>query len=261
LHYSYLVVEGPQDVEFIGRILRTDAFHGVRLFDELESFWHPLIPRIFPHGGDLRKRVPLPVFFQSGEHSVAIHSVEGKDKLATSVEETVRLPGFRAVEIEVVGFFLDADFRLSVAETFARFKGDLQQRGLRAPETPGVVSGTTPRTGMYIFPDNEHPGTLENLLDTCADTVYPALREKARQFTAGAAALPLMDEDRSEFLKPSGALKITVGCIANFLRPTRAIQVSIADNRWLCNECLAIPVIAKLQAFLKDLIGYRPSSA
>ena len=49
-------------------------------------------------------------------------------------------------------------------------------------------------------------------------------------------------------------MKVTMGCIANFLRPAKAIQTSIADNRWVCEESLALPSIASLDAFLKDLI-------
>ena len=46
-----------------------------------------------------------------------------------------------------------------------------------------------------------------------------------------------------------------MGCVANFLKPTRAIQTNIADNRWLCAGSLALPSIARLHAFLKELIG------
>ena len=74
IEHALIVVEGPHDVEFVGRLLRLDGFARVRYESELDGFWQPLVPRAFPHGGDLLKRVPVPSFFARGEHSVAVHS-------------------------------------------------------------------------------------------------------------------------------------------------------------------------------------------
>ncbi len=255
MQYSYLVVEGPQDLEFIGRLLRASGFKKVRREEHLEAFWHPLIPRQYPPGGDLLKRVPVPVFFQNSNHSIAIHSAGGIGRLVPTVEETRSTPGFRSTEISSIGLFLDADWQTPVPDTFARLKADIVAIKLAVADQPGAVNQAAPRIGIFIFPDNHSPGTLENLLDDCASLIYPELREKAGQFTAGAAAIALPNEDRREFDRPSGEIKVTMGCIANFLKPTRAIQTSIDKNRWLCEDSLALPNIARLHAFLKELIG------
>lgn len=254
MQYSYLVVEGPQDLEFVGRLLRAGGLHKVQREEKLEAFWHPLIPRHFPPGGDLLKRVPVPVFFQSPSHSVAIHSAGGIDRLVPTVGETLIVPGFKSPDLSSIGIFLDADWQTAVQDTFAALKAEMQTVGLPAADEPGTVNHAAPRTGIFIFPDNHSLGTLENLLDDCATLVYPELREKARQFIAGGSATSLTNEDLGEFAKPAGEIKVKMGCIANFLRPTRAIQTSIADNRWLCDESSALPNIARLHAFLKDLI-------
>ena len=156
--------------------------------------------------------------------------------MVPTVSETLRVPGFKSGEISSVGLFLDADWQTPIPDTFARLKAAIEAVGLPAADKPGTVNHTGVRTGIFIFPDNHSPGTLENLLDDCAARIYPELREKVQQFTAGAATASLTREDRSEFAKPAGEIKVTMGCIANFLRPTRAIQTSIADNRWLCDE-------------------------
>jgi hypothetical protein len=260
VQYSYLVVEGPHDLEFIGCLLRARGLHKVQREEKLEAFWHPLVPRNYPPGGDLLKRVPVPVFFQSTTHSVAIHSAGGIDRLVPTVEETRSTPGFRSSEISSFGLFLDADWQTPVPDTFAQIKTEIQVIGLSSADEPGTVSRAAPRTGIFIFPDNRGPGTLENLLDHCAALVYRELREKAQQFAAGAAMLPHASDDRKEFDKPAGKTKVTMGCIANFLRPAKAIQTSIADNRWVCEETLALPSIAALHAFLKDLIGLNVGS-
>ena len=255
MRYSYLVVEGPQDLEFIGRLLHARGLHKVQKEEKLEAFWQPVIPRLYPPGGDLLKRVPVPVFFQSSSHSVAIHSAEGIDQLVTTAGDTLIIPGFKSAEISSIGIFLDAD-QAEAEHNFGLLKAKAQTVGLPAfPDEPGSVNHTGVRTGIFIFPNNHSSGTLENLLDDCAALIYPDLRERAQQFTAEAATDSLMKEDLREFAKPAGKLKVTMGCIANFLRPTKAIQTSIADNRWLCEESLALPDIANLHVFLKDLIG------
>ncbi|HXM44623.1 MAG TPA: DUF3226 domain-containing protein [Bryobacteraceae bacterium] len=255
MQYSYLVVEGPHDLEFIGRLLRASGLHKVQREAKLGAFWHPLVPRQYPPGGDLLKRVPVPVFFQSASHSVAIHSAGGVNRLVPTVEETRSTPGFKSSEISSVGLFLDADWQTPASDAFTQLKAEIQAIGLPSADAPGTVNRAVPRMGVFIFPDNRNPGTLENLLDDCAALVYRELREKAQQFTAGAATVQHTNNDRKEFDKPAGKMKVTTGCIANFLRPAKAIQTSIEDNRWVCEESLALPRIAALHAFLQDLIG------
>lgn len=53
IQYAYLVIEGPHDVEFIGRFLKLKGFSRVRMMSELDEFWHQLVPREFPFAGDL----------------------------------------------------------------------------------------------------------------------------------------------------------------------------------------------------------------
>lgn len=254
MQYSYLVVEGPHDVEFIGRLLRICGLRKLRLIKDLAAYWRPTVPPSFPHGGDLLKRVPVPVFFQSDTHAVAVHSAGSISRLAPTVEETFAILGTKKAEISSIGLFLDAD-QNGAHNPFELLKAKIQTIGLAFPDQPGEVNHTGVRTGIFIFPDNHSPGTLENLLDDCAALIYPELREKAQQFTAGVATAPLMKKDLREFVKPAGRMKVTMGCIANFLRPAKAIQTSIADNRWLCDDSLTLPNIARLNAFLKDLLG------
>ena len=54
--YGFLVVEGPHDVEFVYRLLNPFGLERVRLEKDLDDFMQPLVPRTFPHGGDLEKR-------------------------------------------------------------------------------------------------------------------------------------------------------------------------------------------------------------
>jgi len=255
LQFSYLVVEGPHDAEFIGRLLRLSGLRKLRKIEDLAAYWRPTIPSTFPYRGDLLTRVPVPVFFQSATHSIAVHSAGSISRLVPTVEETFAILGAKRAEISSIGIFLDADWQIPIPNTFARLKAEIEAVSLATPERPGTVNQNGVRTGIFIFPDNHKPGTLEDLLDECAALIYPELRKNAQQFTTGAATAALTKKERREFEKPAGRLKATMGCVANFLKPAKAIQNSIEDNRWLCSESLALDNISKLDNFLKVLVG------
>jgi len=255
LRYAYLVVEGPQDVAFIGRLLRIDGLRKIQQIQQLDPFWRPVIPRTFPPDGDLLKRVPVPAFFQSNTHSVAVHSAGGVSRLVDTVEETRAALGAQRDDVTSIGVFLDADWNVAARARFSQIKAQLLRIGLPTAEEPGVVHDGGLRTGVFIFPDNRSSGTLENLLEACAAAVYPELRDTARQFTAAAAMLSLTEEDRREYSMPSGEIKVVVSSIATFLNPTKAIQNSIEDNRWLSGDALKLESIGKLRGFLEGLLA------
>ena len=93
--FGYLVVEGPHDVEFMYRLLSTHGLGRVKMMDALDPFFVPLVPRSFPPDDDLQKRVPVPLFSQSGTHSVAVHSAIGDSRLIQTVEENAALVPLR----------------------------------------------------------------------------------------------------------------------------------------------------------------------
>ena len=72
--YGYLVVEGPQDVELVYRLLKPFNIERIRLEADLDPFFVPLVPRTYPPSGDLLARVPVPLFLGSCTHVVAVHS-------------------------------------------------------------------------------------------------------------------------------------------------------------------------------------------
>jgi hypothetical protein len=79
--YGFLVVEGPHDVEFVYRLLSPRGMRRVQMEADLDPFLRPLIPKDYLPGGDLQKRMPTPLFLQSGSHAVAIHSAEGDTRV------------------------------------------------------------------------------------------------------------------------------------------------------------------------------------
>lgn len=257
MRYAYLVVEGPQDVEVVARLLKPYGFERVRQFDALDGYWHALVPRTFPHKGELNQPVPVPVFFASEETevSVAVQSAGSDSRIVPRIEETlvVRFPA----PLNALGAILDADSKKTPQERFKAVQDSLVKLGLAFPEQPGQVSIASPRCGIFVLPDNQTAGTLEDLLLECADVHYAGLVREARAFVARIQPddAAFTREDMKELRKPAGVQKATVASVVSVLKPGRTLQVSLQDNRWLEGAALDLPRVARAQQFLRELLS------
>lgn len=259
MHYGYLVVEGPHDVEFVGATLKPHGFRRVGSLKKLDPFWVPLVPRTFPpDDDDLLRRVPVPTFFVSPTHSVAIDSAIGDTRLVKTLRQTFLIMPDLADRLASTAILLDADNdkRTSLTERFKVVRAGIRDTGLIAPDRPGEVTTGTPRSGVFIFPDNSTPGTLEDLLLDAAAQTYPTL------LVSSTRHVQAMHEDRSwargsdldELSKPAGIHKATVAAMASILKPGKAIQTSIQDNRWLDAAARELPRLRSFAGFLATLL-------
>lgn len=222
--------------------------------EDLDAFWHRLVPTSYPPGGDLSKRVPVPVFFGTDTASVAVHSAGGIERIPQTILATL---GNLEEPVDGLGVVIDADDRGASTRWQAVRNG---LRDIRLGTHPGEVVEGPPRAGIFALPDNEREGTLETLLLACAEKAYPALLEKARDFVE---ELDPSDtrfftnaRDRKDFEKPFGKTKAIAASIAGVLRPGKSIQVSIQDNQWLRHpEAVALPDVENLLSFVDTLLG------
>jgi hypothetical protein len=252
-HRTYIAVEGQHDVAFIDRLLHSLGFVIIQQFNNLDSYWHKVVPRDFPHGGDLLRRVPVPQFFRfSDDVSVAVHYGAGDSAISTAIKDTLTI---LPTPPSALGFILDADNVLLPAVRYERVRADLV--GVAPfPIFAGSLAPGPPRCAGYVLPDNVAAGTLEDLLLECADREYPHTLALAQGLVA--AIVPAQTEYRpnelQDFLKPCGRKKATVACIATVLRPGKAVQVSIKDNRWVTPATLALPRMAAVQDLVRRLV-------
>jgi hypothetical protein len=264
MKYGYVAVEGPHDLAFTGRLLKLHGLDRVKMLADLDPFWHVLVPRTYPYRDDLLKRVPVPTFFAGETHSIAVHVVDGDSGFGNTLRDSLdTLYQGLGHELTGVGVLLDADRKVSAAERFEKLKSTLNvtpfPRPIRFPDTPGEVSASPPRAGIFVLPDNDRPGTLEDLLLECARKVYPTLEAGAQTYLAAASAAPELDrEDRRELGKSAGRNKVLAACIASVLRPGKAIQVSIQDNRWLDAPLARFPEVTVVHDFLAKLLELPP---
>lgn len=251
---TVFVVEGPHDAEVVGRMLKLHHAERVRQLDALDEYWRRLVPKKFPHEGDLLKRVPVPLFFSSDDLSVAVLVAGGVESVADVATATWgNLDG----EPDGLGVLIDAD------------EDDVQQRWSavvaklpvqNAGDSPGAVATGKPRAGVFIFPDNQSKGTLEHLLLECAEVAYPKLMTGAIQWidpiNPDDVGIFCNAKERQDFTKPSGRQKALASSIAAVLRPGKAIQVSIQDNRWLTHpDTLKLAKVLALRSFVDSIVG------
>ncbi len=257
--YGYLAVEGPHDLAFAGQLLKLHGLERVKMYPRLDAFWRPLVPTKFPHQDDLLKRVPVPIFFASATHSIAVHTVGGDSSFAKTIKDSLDVLYMGGEPpLTGLGILLDADSKDSPAKRHAEL---LQELGsptypipLAFPSTPGAVSGAPIHCGIFVLPDNQSQGTLEALLLECAKSVYPTLEAGARTYVELArGAKELVKADRKDLDKPAGRDKAMVACIAAVLRPGKAIQVSIQDNRWIEPPLAQFPRITAIDDFFVSL--------
>lgn len=236
VRYCYIIAEGPQDVEFLICLLKSYGLSRVKLLSLLDSFWRPLVPKEFPVDDDLMKRVPVPVFLQNDKLSIALHSANGIQRLANTLEESLAL--IPSSQIHGVGLFLDADKTETPQERFDTLISKLSSLNLLLPSMPGEVAKGSPRCGIFIAPNNSSSGTLEDILLECAQVNYPDLFKLSENYVSKVDVSQLDCQDLKVLNKPAGRNKAVVSSISSILRPGKALQVSIQDNRWIDQQTM-----------------------
>lgn len=266
--FSYIVVEGPHDEAFVGRVLRKggNRFHLIERKSQVDSFWHSLIPAKFPVDdppNDFLKRVPMPRFYQNETHSVAIHCAEGIDNIVSLLDETIQTPEFELPAS--IGIILDSDSTETPVIRSNRLASKVRQLSSSFvaawPDSPGaLVSAVETRLGQFVLPDNQSQGTLEDILIAVGRIAYPVLLPMAEAHILAAQTNLVVGQngwtgdDHSEFRKRAGRKKATVASATAILKPGKTCQVTLADNRWVDAKTLQISPLKEFAEWLHHLV-------
>ena len=256
VRYCYIVVEGPQDVEFLIGLLKFYDLKRVIHLSSLDQFWEKLIPKGYPVDDDLTKRVPVPSFVQNEQLSIALHSSIGITRIAQTIEESLRF--IQPSQLFSVGIFADADYSETPQERFNKLiacLSSLDLSNLRMPPLLGEVTRYSPRCGIFIAPNNREQRTLEDILLECARINYPDLLNLSQTYIGSIDRNQLTKNDLKDIEKPAGEKKAIISSISSILRPGKALQVSLQDNRWLDKQTLELESIKLIKNFLEQIIG------
>lgn len=252
---SYLVCEGPHDAALLGRIVESAGF----ILQKKRTLVAPspfarLASGAIPDA--LFGRDPLPNFWLKDDHWVAIHPVGGDGSIPKALANITRQA---TGPIDAVATFIDAD-QLAPATRVT----DLQAAITAINSAPGfaftgaagqVVTVGNVRAGVYVMPDNASNGSIEKVLDACAQTNYPDLHQRAGIYLATVNRDLLTQTEQNRYNKGSNSAKAHLGVIGSVLRPGSAIQNTIREDRWIDATVLQLPLMMQIRQFLRDLLN------
>jgi hypothetical protein len=264
IKHCYILVEGQQDILFLGRLLQTIAVPDIQNVEDISKVWGPLIDsrKRTEHRGRLAAGQPgLEIYqlfpgvcFQNATHSIVVRKVGGRGR-----EFRRNLEGINVIldgglaSLFAVGLVPDADdnpqgVRQSCEAAFGAVR-------LPVPPAQTNLHKGQPNTGIYALPRPGETGAVEDLMLDCAQSVYPSLRNNALVFidSIDRTSPTFTPEDLAEINGPRGRVKAAVGCISSFLKPGSTVQVSILKDRWVSSSTITLNRVAALVSFLKEL--------
>jgi len=265
VRYAIIGVEGPHDQAFVGKVLKLLGFKDFReewdklekltrldMSKELESkfdkFWHKFIPK-YPKQGSLYKRLNMPSILFTESLSVAIYEGEGSN-MVTNLDDILSANSEYQTDLAAFGIVADCDKSTPdrIAEPYAK---KFRSYFPNFPARPGVVDTNSPRTGVYVLPDNALPGVLDTLLCECGQIAYPVYMAKASSYLNEFSE----SERKSLKWKNFAREKALVATVVSVLKPGKTNTTSIADNNWVSEQTQQqVPALANFIEFLSQLL-------
>lgn len=263
MKYAIIGVEGPHDQAFIGKVLKLLGFKDFReelkgLKSYLDPFWRKFIP-VYPKKGNLYKRLDMPSILFNDTISVAIYAGEGSN-LVTNLDDILSNNPEYQTNLSAFGIVADCD-KSNPSQIVERYTNCFRNYFPDLPNQAGVVNTNSPRTGIYVLPDNASPGVLDTLLCECGQIAYPAYMKRANSYLDS-----YLDEfsDIDEFSpkertslkwKNFDREKALVATVVSVLKPGKGNTPSIADNNWVSKETQQqVPALANFIEFLTQLL-------
>ncbi|MGC1377838.1 MAG: DUF3226 domain-containing protein [Anaerolineales bacterium] len=255
-NYGFMVVEGKHDVAFLVRLFKKRF--GLKQIEQrsgLDSYWHPLLNPKERDQDSIQKRASIPEFCQNDTHSIAIYPAGGIDELAKALVDKPWILDDTA-QITSYGMMLDADdtTKQLPQKRFDELINELKKLGFVFifPSKPGEITKAEPAFGIYVLPDNQRSGTLEDILLQTAQVNYASLCTTSFDYVNTVEKLSDVGEFK-KFSKPSGKNKAHVSSISSILNPGMAIQNTIRQDQWLEGESLKLKDVETVSNFLAEL--------
>ena len=260
--YHLILVEGAHDLAFITTVLKkkqklNEIKQGLELqyFPNEHRFWENLFPKQIKKFHEL-VRFPSIIHNTSNTLSICVKQMGGKSNLENeAMQDIFKVNSEFKTEISSLGIILDAD-DADINRTFENIKKTLENifDSKSVPQKLGTVPREKLRIGVYIFPDNNSQGTLEDALLSCvtADHVFSKLRGESEKFIDDA----LKNKEYKNYVKDFEINKAKVAAMVSVLKPGKTNTVSISDNDWFDAETIdKSEPVKNFYRFLLELLG------
>jgi hypothetical protein len=254
--------EGAHDVSFIGKLLLRRGFNQVRDFEHLPMDWKPLFPKRFPWDGNNIERVArFPEVFLKDDLVVGLLNAGGDTRLIDTLRNALDILVPDKVERAII--FSDADTE-PASKRFSSLTSALTELNRQAvlekapgypisvPLNIGVLEGLSPGVAVYVFPDNNNLGTLEDILFECSLVSHPDLARKTFDFIRS------LDDDfasghksLAKMRQGSNLKKSLMGSIANVLKPGSSLAVAVEQQKMIPATASAPQIVLNVDAFLE----------
>lgn len=171
MKYAIIGVEGPHDQAFTGKVLKLLGLKDFReelkgLKSDLDPFWRKFIP-VYPKKGNLYKRLDMPSILFNDTISVAIYAGEGSN-LVTNLDDILSANPEYQTNLSAFGIVADCD-KSNPSQIAGKYTNCFRNYFPDLPNQAGVVNSNSPRTGIYVLPDNVSQGVLDSLLCSCGE--------------------------------------------------------------------------------------------
>jgi hypothetical protein len=262
--FVYLITEGVTDVTLITRVLvQYFSLRQVRRREDLPGWAKSWLDGFkWPVRGDIsRLGVPAPVFLQGDGLIVGIRNAQGlggmNDTLEADEESFLRSRRHPAA----MGVLVDADHK-PPHERFTRIR-DGMKTGDGLPLLAGLVApgevettGDAVRRGVFVFPDAETSGTIEDTLSSLGEAAFPLLHAASHGFVSDWTEQHGREPLFSELNKPAGESKARLSAMVALLKPAKNLNASLQDQPWV-PEGDPPDALMPLTRFLEALLGVR----
>ncbi|MCM1144428.1 MAG: hypothetical protein NC318_00240 [Blautia sp.] len=257
-----IIVEGAHDIAVVERLLSLNGINGrISRKEDLPPVWEHTIPVTFPfEEGRLDRITPIPSFRKNEEVSVAIKNAGSDTKLISILQQMLDTMLIREkVQIDGVMLLCDADTQKAEEKIAGLLQDCVEKEDFKIYQENGQtildIQVKKLPVSLYVFPDNEGEGNLENILLEAAGAAYPELLEAAREYLEKARKYQQEKGQQQILQKEQYAKKAIVGCIANTIKPGKANQVAIADGQWITQDTLQqSPLLQKLNQALLAML-------
>jgi hypothetical protein len=260
-----IVVEGAHDASFLGQLLKARGFTAATKLSLVPVDWQVLFPKSFPMDGETLERVMrFPEIFAREDSVVGITTAGSDNRLISTLRSVIDAMG--TSRLEGIAVFIDVDKHdaatrfTSVQKQITAMNNAALEEGepgypIVVPRKAGVMEDGSPRVGVFLFPDNNRPGALEDILVACAETNHPEIASAAIALVVNIdKACPAGQADLKHLRSGMGKGKATVGTIANLLKPGASVASSLAQTSWLAHPAHENELVRGTEAFLRALL-------